>query len=76
MRYWSDFAVALSTTSTSRPISRYAAEQLVCMWNPARTDSDHKFHFETFPDLTDLPRDGLHSCARVRTSRCATEDER
>jgi hypothetical protein len=60
MRYWSDFA-ALFRDFNLTTYSRYAAEQLVCMWNPARTDSNHKFHFETFPDLTDLPRDGVQA---------------
>lgn len=60
MRYWSDFASLFSEFNLTT-YSRYAAEQLVCMWNPARTDSDHKFHFETFPDLTDLPRDGVQA---------------
>jgi hypothetical protein len=60
MRYWSDFQSIFDEFNLTTYL-RYAAEQLVCMWNPSRTDSDHKFHFETFPDLTDLPRDGLHS---------------
>jgi hypothetical protein len=59
MRYWTDFQAIFDEFNLTTYL-RYSAEQLVCMWNPSRTDSDRKFHFETFPDLTDLPREGLH----------------